>query len=317
MIVVILVFAYPARAEQAKRIHRIGYLSLGFRNQSREKAFEDALQSLGYVEGQTIAIEWRYAQEQLDRLPELASELVHLQVDVILSAGGYPAVQAAKNATSTIPIVMFGVSDAVALGFVKSLAHPGGNTTGLSNLAPELSAKLLELAKEIIPKASRIAVLAYSAAPNWKLYSNQMEGTARSLGVQLLPFQITEPDQIERSFDAAKSQRADALIIPASAFLSLYRQRVIRLAIENQLPTIGFSAAWAQAGCLLTYGPDTTAFNRRAAIYVDKILKGANPAELPVERPTKFELVINLKTAKQIGLTIPPNVLARADRVIK
>ena len=317
MIVLILVVAYPGRAEQAKRIYRIGYLSLGFRNQPREKTFEDALQSLGYVEGQTITIEWRYAQEQLDRLPELASELVRLKVDVILTSGGYPAVQAAKNATSAIPIVMVGVSDAVELGFVKSLAHPGGNITGMSNFAPELSGKLVELTKEAIPKAARMAVFVYASSPNWELYFKQMDGTAQALGVQLLAFQIREPDEIEGSFEKAKNKRADALIIPASAFLNLYRHRIVRLATQNLLPLIGFAATWAEEGCFLAYGPSTAEFNRRAAVFVDKILKGAKPADLPVEQPTKFELVINVKAAKQIGLTIPPNVLARADRVIK
>jgi putative ABC transport system substrate-binding protein len=274
--ILIVILAYPAGAQQTKKTYRLGYLSLGFRNQSRERAFGEALQSLGHLEGQTIAVEWRYGQEQLDRLPELASELVRLQVDVILTAGGYPAVQAVKNATSSTPIVMVGVSDAVELGFVKSLAHPGGNITGMSNFAPELSGKLLELAKEAIPKASRMAVLSYSSSPNWKLYFKQMEGTARSLGVQILAFQISEPDEIERSFDAARSKRAAAVIVPGSAFLNLYRQRIIRLAIEEQLPAIGFNATWAEDGCQLAYGPSTAEFNRRAAIYVDKFLKARN-----------------------------------------
>jgi len=317
MIVLILVVAYPGRAEQAKRIYRIGYLSLGFRNQPREKTFEDALQSLGYVEGQTIAIEWRYAQEQLERLPELASELVRLKMDVILTSGGYPAVQAAKDVTSAIPIVMVGVSDAVELGFVKSLAHPGGNITGMSNFAPELSGKLVELTKEAIPKAARVAVFIYGPSPNWKLYFKQMDGTAQSLRVQLLPFQISGPDAIESSFETANSKRADALIIPGSAFLNLYRQRIITFATQNRLPTIAFSARWAEDGCPLSYGPNIAEFNRRAAVFVDKIFKGAKAADIPVERPTKFELVINLKAAKQIGLPIPPNVLGRADRVIR
>jgi ABC-type uncharacterized transport system substrate-binding protein len=317
LLVVILIVAYPARADQGMKTHRIGFLSLGFRNQSREKAFGDALQLLGYIEGQTIAIEWRYAQEQLHLLPELARELVRLQLDVILTAGGYPAVQAVKDVTSTIPIVMFGVSDAVELGFVKSLAGPGGNITGISNVAPELSGKLLELTKEAIPKASRMVVFAYSSSPNWKLYFKQMEGTARSLGVQLLAFQIGKPDEIESSFHTAMSKRADALVVPSSAFLNLYRKHIIGLATQNRLPAMGFTRTWADEGSLLAYGPNFSEFNQRAAIYVDKILKGANPADLPVERPTKFEFVINLKTAKQIGLIIPPNVLARADRVIR
>jgi putative tryptophan/tyrosine transport system substrate-binding protein len=209
------------------------------------------------------------------------------------------------------------VSDAVELGFVASLARPGGNITGISILAPELSGKLLELAKETLPKASRMAVLAYSASPNWKIYFKEMDGAARSLGVQLLAFQVGTPDEIESAFDAARSKRADALVIPSSGFLSLYRERICELAAQIRLPAIASPGAWAEEGCLLAYGPIAAESYRRAAIYVDKILKGRKPAELPVEQPMKFELVINLKTAKQIGLTIPPNVLARADKVIR
>jgi putative ABC transport system substrate-binding protein len=209
------------------------------------------------------------------------------------------------------------VSDAVELGFVASLARPGGNITGISILAPNLSGKLLELAKEAIPKASRMTVLAYSASPNWKLYFKHMDATARSLGVQLLAFQVRTPDEIERAFDMARSKRADALVIPSSAFLSLYRKRIVELAIQSRLPAIASPGAWAEQGCLLAYGPTAAESYRRAAIYVDKILKGTKPAELPVEQPMKFELVINLKTAKQIGLIIPPNLLAREDRVIR
>ena len=314
----ILVSVHLTHAQQPKKIPRIAYIATRSASGAGEKAFLQGLQTLGYIEGQTIAIEWRFAQEKFDRLPDLASELVRLKVDVIVASGGYPTVQAVKNATTTIPIVMTGVSDAVELGFVASLARPGGTITGISILAPELSGKLLELAKEAIPKASRVAVLAYSSSPNWKLYFKQMDGTARSLGVQLLAFQIRGPDELESAFDAARSKRADALILPSSGFLSLYRQRIIELAVQSRLPVIASSGAWAEQGCLLAYGPSSAESGyRRAATYVDKILKGAKPAELPVEQPMKFELVIHLKTAKQIGLTIPPNVLSRADRVIR
>jgi putative tryptophan/tyrosine transport system substrate-binding protein len=313
----ILASVHLAHAQQPKKVPRIGYLATRSAAGGAEKAFLRGLQSVGYIEGQTIAIEWRFAQEKFDRLPELASELVRLKVDVIVTSGGYPTVQAVKNATMTIPIVMTGVSDAVELGFVASLARPGGNITGLSILAPELSGKLLELSKEAIPKASRVAVLAYSASPNWKLYFKHMDGTAQSLGVQLLAFQVRAPDELENAFDTARSKRADALVVPSSGFLSLYRKRVVELASQSRLPAIASEGTWAEEGCLLAYGPSTAESYRRAAVYVDKILKGAKPAELPVEQPMKFELVINLKTAKQIGLTVPPNVLARADRVIK
>jgi len=316
----ILVSVHLAHAQQPKKVPRIGYIATRSGAGAGEKAFLQGLQTLGYIEGQTIAIEWRFAQEKLDRLPDLASELVRLKVDVIVTSGGYPTVQAVKNATTTIPIVMMGVSDAVELGFVASLARPGGNITGISILAPELSGKLLELAKEAIPKASRVAVLAYSSSPNWKLYFKHMDGTARSLGVQLLAFQIRGPDELESVFDTARSKRADALVVTSSGFLALYRERICELAAQSRLPAIASSpvvGAWAERGCLLAYGPSSGESYRRVATYVDKILKGAKPAELPVEQPMKFELVIHLKTAKQIGLTIPPNVLARADRVIR
>jgi putative ABC transport system substrate-binding protein len=307
----------PAQAQQTKKVPRIGYLGTRSGPGASEKAFLQRLQSLGYIEGQTISIEWRFAQEKLDRLPDLATELVRLKVDAIVTSGGNPTVRAVKNATTTIPVVMVGVSDAVELGFVASLAHPGGNITGTSILAPELSGKLLELAKEAIPKASRVAMLAYSASPNWKLYFKQMDGPARSLGVQLFAFQVGTPDELEKTFETARGKHSDAVIIPGSGFLSLYRKRIAELAAQSRLPAVGSNAPWAEEGCLLAYGPASGESYGRAAIYVDKILKGAKPADLPVEQPTKFELVINLKTAKQIGVTIPPNVLARADKVIR
>src|SRR5438876_7478328 len=317
IVVAFAMCAAVAQAQQPKKIPRIGYIATRSGPSPSEEAFLDALRSLGYIEGQTIAIEWRYAHENFDRLPELATEIVRLKVDVIVTSGGNPTVRAVKNATTTIPIVMTGVSDAVELGFVASLARPGGNITGISVLAPELSGKLLELTKEAIPKASRMAVLAYSSSPNWKLYFKQMDGPARSLGVQLLNFQLSGPDEIESVFDTLRSNRADAVIIPASGFLSLYRKRITDLAAQSRLPAIGSNAPWAEEGCLLAYGPISGESSRRAAMYVDKILKGAKPADLPVEQPKKFELVINLKTAKQIGLTIPQSVLYQADKVIR
>jgi len=312
--------AVSTEAQQPKKIPRIGYLAARSGVGPGEKAFLQGLQSLGYLEGQTITIEWRFAQEKFEELPERASELVRLKVDVIVTSGGNPTVQAVKNATTTIPIVMTGVSDAVELGFVASLARPGGNITGISSLAPELSGKLLELTKEAIPKATRVAVLLYSSSPNWKLYLKHMEGSARSLGVQLFPFELRMSDEIESALKTARSKRADAVIIPSSGFLSLYRERICELAAQSRLPVIASNpgvSAWAEQGCLVAYGPNTAEGSRRAATYVDKILKGTNPADLPVEQPIKFELVINLRTAKQIRLTIPSNVLARADRVIR
>jgi putative tryptophan/tyrosine transport system substrate-binding protein len=314
-----LLFAlsFPAEAQQPKKIPRIGYLAARSGPEANDKAFLDGLQALGYFEGQTIIIEWRFAQEKSDRLPELAVELVRLKVDVIVTSGGYPTVQAAQKATTTIPIVMANVNDAVGLGLVASLAHPGGNTTGTSNLAPELSGKMVELTKETIPKASQVATLANPSGLNWKLNRKVMEDAARSLGMQLLAIEIRGPEDLESAFELARKKRAEAIILPASGFFALYRQRILELAAQSRLPAIGSTARWAEEGCLIAYGPSIAESYRRAATYVDKILKGAKPANLPVERPTKFEFVINLKTAKQLGLAIPPHVLARADRVIR
>jgi len=314
---VLYALCVSAQAQQPKKIPRIGYLATRSGPSTSEKAFLEGMQSLGYIDGQTIAIEWRFAQEKFNRLPDLANELVGLKVDVIVASGGYASVQAAKKATTTIPIVMTNVNDAVGLGLVASLARPGGNVTGLSGLGPELSGKQLELLKEAIPKAFRMAVLTNPSGLNWKLDIKEMEPAARSLGVQLQVLEVRGPDDLDRAFQSAKRQRADALLLPASGILSLSRKRIVELVLQSRLPAIGSNVTWAEEGCLLAYGPSTADLYRRAATYVDKILKGTKPADLPIEQPTKFEFIINLKTAKQIGLTIPPNVLARADRVIK
>ena len=302
----------PVEAQQPGKMPRIGYLSRGYGPGANEEIFRQGLRSLGYIEGQSVAIESRFAHENLDRLPELATQLVRLKVAIIVAGSGAATVQAAKSATTTIPIVMANVNDPIALGFVASLAHPGGNITGLSNLSPEIGGKQLELLKEAVPKTSRVAVLGRITV-NLK----DMEVAARPLGLQLEVFEVRGPDDIDSAFDAAKRKHANALLVPASSLLAAHRKRVNDLAAHNRLPAICFAPVWAEDGCLLAYGPNTAEFYRRAATYVDKILKGAKPADLPVEQPMKFELVINLKTAKQIGLTIPPNVLARADKVIK
>ena len=313
----ILATIHPADAQQAAKIPRIGYLATRSGPEVNEEAFLQGLRDLGYIEGRNIKIEWRFAQAKPERLPELASELVRLKVDVIVTSGGYLTVQAVQTATTTIPIVMANVNDAVGLGLVASLARPGGNTTGMSSLTPELSGKMIELTKETIPKASRMATLMNPVGLNWKLNRKEMEDAARSLGVQLLTLEMRGPDDLERAFDTARKKRAEALILPAAGSLSLYRKRILDLAAQSRLPVIGSDARWAAEGCLLAYGPSIAEFYRRAATYVDKILKGAKPANLPVERPTKFNLVINLKTAKALNLTIPQSVLYRADRVIK
>jgi len=299
-------------AQQSAKIPRIGYISRASGPGVNEEIFRQGLRSLGYIDGDTIAIESRFAHEKLDQLPQLVADLIRLKVAIIVAGSGAATVQAAKTATTTVPIVMTNVNDPIALGFVASLAHPGGNITGLANLSPEISGKQLELLKETVPKISRVAVLGRIT-----LNIKEMETAARSLALQLKVLEVRGPDDIESAFDAAKRNRVNALLIPASSLLAGFRKRVNDLAAQNRLPAIGLSPVWAEDGCLLAYGPNIGDNFRRAATYVDKILKGAKPADLPVEQPMKFDFVINLKTAKQIGLTIPPNVLARADRVIR
>jgi len=307
-----------AEAQQAKKTPRIGYLSsrTPSGDSARIEAFRQGLRDLGYLQGKNIAIEYRYAEGKIDRLPGMARELVRLKVDVIV-VDGATATRAAKDATKVIPIVMSNSSDPVVLGFVASLARPGGNITGLTNLAPEIGGKRLELLKEIVPRVSRVAVL---ADPSTQAYGPQMkevEVAARGLGLQLQPVEVRGPNDLANAFSAMTTGRAGALIALNQPTLNVHRERIVELAVKSRLPAIYGGREWAEAGGLVAYGPDQASLFKRAATYVDKILKGAMPAELPVEQPMKFELVINLKTAKQIGLTIPPNVLARADKVIK
>jgi putative ABC transport system substrate-binding protein len=308
----------PAEAQQAKKVPRIGFLGAPSRSAMSERieAFRQGLRELGYVEGNNINIEWRYAAGKLDRLAALAAELVRLKTDVIVTAGPQ-ATRRAKEATSTIPIVMGFDNDPVGSGFVASLARPGGNVTGLSTVAPEISGKQLELLKEIVPKVSRVAVLGNSTDPGNGQMLAETERVAGALRVKLQYLDVRSPNDIETAFREASKGRADAVLALASFLLTSQRKQLVDLAVRSRLPAIYDRREFVEDGGLLTYGVSSTDLFRRAAIYVDKILKGAKPADLPVERPTKFELVINLKTAKQIGLTIPPNVLARADRVIK
>ena len=308
-----------AEAQQPTKIPRIGYLdavSLSV-NAARVEAFRQSLRKLGYVEGKNIFIEWRSADGKLDRLPALAAELVHLKVDIIVT-GGRSATRAAKEATSTIPIVMTQDSDPVANGFVASLARPGGNITGLSRVAPELSGKQVELLKEILPRLSRLAVLSNSTLPATAEALRQIELAAGALGLKLQVLDVRGPKDIEPAFRVATKERAAAvLMLLGGPVLNPNRTQILELAVKNRLPVIYRNRVDVEAGGLMSYGVNLLDLDRRAAIYVDKILKGTKPGELPVEQPTKFELVINLKTAKQIGLTIPPSVLALADRVIK
>jgi putative ABC transport system substrate-binding protein len=314
----LLTFSVRTEAQQSAKITRIGYLdavSLSV-NAAPVEAFRQGLRKLGYAEGKNIFIEWRSADGKLDRLPALAAELVHLKVDIIVT-GGRSATRAAKEATSTIPIVMTQDSDPVANGFVASLARPGGNITGLSTLAPELSGKQLELMKEIIPKLSRVAVFGSSTSPGNAQSLTEVELAARAFKVQLQYLDVLDPKDIETAFRAASNGRADGVLVLNSPVFASSRTQVVDLAMKSRLPAIYYSSEFVEDGGLMTYSTSLTDLRRRASAYVDKILKGAKPADLPVEQPTKFELVINLKTAKQIGVTIPLKVLARADKVIK
>ena len=302
-----------AEAQQPAKVFRIGYLGAG--GSGPPEAFRQGLRDLGYVEGKNIIFEYRTPGEKLVWSTDLAAELVRLKVDVIVAEGA-GAIRAAKNASATIPIVMAHVNDPIVLGLVASLAHPGGNITGNSNLSPELSGKRLELLKEVLPRMSRLAVLAYRGEA-MRTSIKETEVAAQALHLQLQLLEVNGPDEIESAFDAAKKQRADALLQIEAAVFSPHQQRIIDLATKARLPAMHNNRAEVEAGGLMSYGPDRVDMHRRAASFVDKILKGAKPADLPVEQPRKFEFAINLKTAKQIGLTIPPNVLARAATVIR
>jgi len=314
----ILAAPLVAEAQQSNKMPRIGLLGGGSAssNAVRYEAFRQGLRELGYVEGQSIVIEERSAEGKADRLPALVAELLRLKVDVIVSAG--PTVtRAVKDAHVTTPVVMGFDDDPVGSGFVSSLARPGGNITGLCSLSPGLSAKQLELLKEIIPRLSRVAVLGSSIHPGTKQSLQEMELAARAVKVELHYLDVVEAEHIEAGFEATRKLRADAVLVLTSIATFRFRRQIIDLAAKNRLPAIYFSTEWVEAGGLLAYGPSYVALFRRAAAYVDKILKGAKPADLPVEQPTQFELVINLRTAKALGLTIPPAVLLRADKVIE
>jgi putative ABC transport system substrate-binding protein len=314
----LLLAAALAHAQQAANVPRIGFLSgsSGYAVANLYMTFLQGLHDLGYLEGKNIIIESRYANGSRDRLAALAAQLVNLRLDLIVAAGPEPT-RAAKRSTATIPIVMAFDDDPVDSGVIASLAHPGGNITGLSSLAPEISGKQIELLKEIVPKLSRVAVLGTSTRTATANDLKEMEPAAGALGVQLEYLDVLAPNDIETMFGNAHKKHADALMVLASRVMSFQRKDIAQLAVKNRLPVIYYRREFVEDGGLMSYGASYTDLTRRAAYYIDKILKGAKPADLPVEQPTKFELVINLKAAKQIGLTIPPNVLARADRVIK
>jgi putative ABC transport system substrate-binding protein len=313
--------SYPAEAQQPKKVPRIGYLSSAdpASESARSEPFRLALRELGYIDGQNISTEYRYSEGKNDRLPELAAELVSLKVDIIV-AGGVPLVRAAMNATKTIPIVMLGQgSDPVEAGLVDSLARPGGNVTGLTNLGRELGGKRLELLKEAVPKVARVAVLYEPAVGSVREVKEILPVAARALGLTIRFWEVRASDDFDRVFAALNKQRPDGLyVLPGGGPLMFANgKRIAGFALKSRLPSVYTIREAVDAGGLMYYGADIADSYRRVAYYVDRILKGAKPAELPVEQPTKFELVINLKTAKQIGLTIPPEVLARASRLIK
>ena len=313
-----LLFALGSRAEaqQAKGVPRVGYLASG--SVEIEKgllaAFEQGLRELGYSEGKNIVLERRYAAGRSEMLPELAAELIRLKVDVLVTTS--PGAYAAKKATSTTPIVIH-EPDPIATGLVASLAHPGGNLTGVADLHADMVSKRLELLKQVAPSASRVAVLLNPANPSHPLQLKAIQAAAPTFGVAVSSINVSGPDDIDSAFAALKKERPGGFLVLGDRVLGTHGKSIAEFAIKSRMPVIFTNARWVDAGGLMSYGANFFELYRRMAVYVDKILKGAKPADLPVEQPTKFELVINLKTAKQIGLTIPPNVLARVDRVIK
>jgi len=314
----LLAFSFPVQAQQPKKVARIGFLSPVSASATAlwHQAFRQGLRDLGWVEGKNLSIEYRYAEGRSDQLPDLAADLVRLKVDIIVASSGTDAL-AAQNATRTIPIVMASAGDPVAIGLVESLARPGGNITGLSQIAPELAGKRLELLKEIVPKLSRVAVLWNPQGRTSTVAWKEIQLPARELGIKLHSLEVRSSNDFDKAFDDATKAGAGALVIMPDPVFVTNLKRIADFAATSRLPSISHLTEFVDSGGLAAYGPDRSDMFRRAATYVDKILKGTKPADIPVEQPMKFELVINLKTAKQISLTIPPNVLARADRVIR
>jgi len=319
-LIVLLALAFllaqlAAEAQQPGRVPRIGILQNTVTRSTYTEAFRQGLRALGWVEDQNMVIESREGRGY-EHYPDLAAELVRLQVDVIFATNA-PAIQAAMRATTTIPIVMVSLGDPVAAGFVASLARPGGNITGLSGFSPELSGKQLELLKEVVPNVARVALLANPTNPHTPFIVSEAEMAARALGVQLHLLEVREPNELGSVFAAMTTARANALLVLPDPMLSGQSGRIVELAAQSRLPAMYAELSWALAGGLMVYGVSLDDMNRRAATYVDKILKGAQPGDLPVERPVKFTLVINLKTAKALGLTIPPTLLFQADEVLQ
>ena len=321
LVAMLFALCFPVWAQQPKKIPRIGYLSSldPAHESARAEGIRLALHERGYVEGQNIAIEYRYSNGKTDRASELAAELVRLKVDIIVVAGGIHWIRAAKNATKTIPIVMVGAgNDPAEAGLIESLARPGGNVTGLTNLSGKLGGKRLELLKEAVPKVTRVAVIYEPATPaNVAEVKEDIPSAARTLKLAVQTWEVRDATGFDTVFDALNRQRPDGLYVAGSPLANANQKRIVAFALKSRLPSVYQSREAVDAGGLLSYGAELADSYRRIASYVDRIFKGAKPADLPIEQPTKFEFVINLKTAKQIGLTIPPNVLARADRVIR
>ena len=318
MAIVLLRAVAPSQAQQPKQLPRIGYLASNSHSSElrRIEALNEGLRERGYTEGRNIIIEYRFAEGKLDRLPALAADLVRSKVDAIVTGGG-PATRAAKDVTKSIPTIIVNISDPVALGFVASLAKPGGNMTGLASIQNNLGGKRVELLKEILPQLSRLAVLVNRNVPGYGVQIKEVEFATQTMGLQLQVEEMQGSTDLEKVFLAITKGRAGAVLGLTNPTFMAYRSRIAELALKSHLPTMYGSRPFVDVGGLISYGPDVTDLFRRAAVYVDKILKGASPRDLPVEQPMKFELVVNLKTAKQIGVIIPPNVLARADKVIR
>jgi putative tryptophan/tyrosine transport system substrate-binding protein len=317
--VLLLASVRLGEAQQPTKLPRLGRLGADSRSSAdlaRIEAFRQGLGELGYVEGKNIVIEYRWAEGKFDRLPALAAELVGLKVDIIVSTGP-TATRGAKEVTTTTPIIMTQDTDPVATGVIANFPRPGGNITGLASLTPELSGKRVELLKEVVPKVSRVAVLGTSTIPGYEQVLREMELAAEAFGVKLQYLNILDPKDIETGFRVAAKGRADAVFTLTSAILLSHRAQLADLVVKNRLPAIYHQSQYVEVGGLMSYGVNLTDLDRRVATYVDRVLKGTKPADLPVQQPTKFELVVNLKTAKQMSLTIPPNVLARAEKVIK
>lgn len=318
---VALVLSFCAAVAQAQpaKTPRLGFLiaSSAPVQKSRLEAFRQGLRALGYIEGKNISLDYRYAEGKPERLPALAAELLQLNVDIIVAAGGSPPAQAAKNATQKVPIIMTNPADAVGDGLVTSLAHPGGNVTGLSTFAPELSGKRLELLKEILPGISQVAVLANREFQGYGAQAKEIEAAAHALALNLKFVAVRGANDLDNAFAAIATARSGAILTLSDPVTFTLLKRIVEMAIKYRVPSMHLQAEYADAGGMVAYGPSYAELYRRAATYVDKILKGAKPADLPVEQPAKFEFVVNLKTAKQIGVMVPPNVLVRADRVIR